>query len=199
MKAFCFFIAVFGWANFSLAAPLNLSGLYKPSGQVLALMRETVDLVDLRQVGAQAKWDQLVKNGAHCQVPRLNIVKCSTLLSASAVPASSLQVLRAQNASLSIQFGQVLGSAQIVRKSDLVIEWAVPQKVVWSLGQAGGVGDQYRWIEMQSGVQKIVLPGSLQNLWLNVDEGKFLRLYSAHRIQESASRWHEDSAEVVLR
>lgn len=195
-----FFASFALFTNPASAAPVDFHGRFHASGEVQPLVRQTIDMVDMRQIGSDQQLQNLRAAGALCQAQPSDVYRCVTNLNAAHVPSSSLQQAAARNQNLWIEFGGILAPAQQVNNSDRLKEWTVSQAGTWS----GGAFKTYRYLELP-GLAKIVVDGVSENgvsqeLWLNVLGFEHqLVVFDTVVVVESRWRFHQDMVQVVLK
>jgi hypothetical protein len=179
----------------SVRTPTALSGDYRFDGNVKAVGRLTVDVVDTRSADAETRLQSLRAEGAACTLVISNTYRCTKMHSAGDVPSTSLDDLGESNRDLFASFGAVTSSPVIVSQGDSLVEWQISQRGTSSVGDF----TSYRYLEMSGGLVKIILPGvtASQSLELIV-EGDHLGKWDSRRKSEGRWRWHEDMAIVAI-
>lgn len=175
--------------------PYGFQGSYAFLGQVEALHRKTVDVIDLRMADAQQRLQTLRQMGAQCQQVNSQTLRCQHFLTAQQVPVSSLEVVRQRNRGLVLQFGQEWASPSLISAGESLIEWKMAQHIQWPRGRA----ETYRYLLLTPNLVKLVLTaGPQETLWLHTQTPKELR--QMHQVTTSEGRWrfHEDLMEAVL-
>jgi hypothetical protein len=175
------------------AAPIALSGTFRPGGTAEAVGRLTTDVIDTRMSDASARLESLQADGADCQFVGADTYRCTKLHPASDVPAASLDAISTQNRGVFATFGEVTGAPTIASQGDSLVDWQVPQ----TGESSGGAFTFYTYREMD-GVTKLLLPARASTLELLVRDKSHLGKRDSHTVTESRWRFHQDMAVVVL-
>ena len=90
------------------------------------------------------------------------------------------------------------GSPALVSEGESLVEWEIPQSGSSPLGAFA----KYRYLELQDGLVKIIVPGapgaSAASMELLRRDADHLGKWESKVVTESRWRWHEDMAIVVL-
>ncbi len=177
-------------------APIALSGDYRFAGDVQAVGRLTVDVIDTRMPDATARLAALREVGAACTLAMSNTWRCTKMHPTTAVPAGSLAKISARGADLFASFGATTGSPVIVSEGESLVEWEVPQDGSSSVGPF----TQYRYLDLQGDLVKIILPGSgsTGSMELIVKDAMHLAKWESVTVSEGRWRFHQDMALVIL-
>ena len=141
------------------AAPIALSGKLRFAGHVQPVARLTTDVIDTRMADADARLAKLQADGATCEFVGADTWRCTLMHPAADVPLSSLDAIAAGSRDLYASFGASLGKPSIVSQGDSLTEWQIPQKG----SSSAGPFDSYRYLELDGGLVKIILPGKTEN------------------------------------
>jgi hypothetical protein len=179
--------------------PTALTGDYRLSGNVEAIGRLTVDIIDVRMADAAARLDAARAEGAACELAASNTYRCTKTHPAEEVPSTSLDAIAAQNPGLYASFGDVTASPSLVSQGDSLAEWQISQGGTSSAGPFSS----YRYLQLDGDLTKIVLPNAASadessSLELILKDAAHLGKWASHVVTESRWRWHEDMALVIL-
>jgi hypothetical protein len=180
------------------ANPTPPVGDFRPTsaGNVQAMARLTVDIIDMRQSDAQEHLASLRAAGAACQAEPADQWRCSLMHAASEVPAASLAKIGTRNQGLYATFEAPIGKPALTSQGDSLVEWAIPQSGTSSVGPF----DSYRYLQMEGDMTKLILPAPRgdDGLELILQDASHLAKWDSITVTESRWRFHEDMALVVL-
>jgi hypothetical protein len=178
------------------STPTPLDGHFRFAGQVEAIGRLTVDVIDTRMADAATRLEALQADGAECPLVTSNTYRCTKMHPASEVPAASLDALGASNREAFAKFGAVTSAPSLVSEADSLVEWQISQTGSSKLGPFSA----YRYLQLDGGLVKIVLPGATesQSLELILKDANHLGKWDSRTVSEGRWRFHEDMALVIL-
>ena len=175
-------------------SPIALAGDFRFGGEVEAIGRLTVDVIDTRMSDSATRLEALRAQGATCRLAASNTYRCTKMNRAPAVPASSLEAIATKNRELFASFGEVTSSPSLVTDAESLTEWKISQRGATPLGAF----EDYRYLDLQGDLVKIILPGQSESLELIVKGADRLAKWDRKVVNEGRWRWHEDMALVIL-
>lgn len=181
-------------SNVEASQPLSFRGEFVPSGVVEPSMRLTIDVVDTRMSDAQERLTAIRAGGGLCELVVSNTYRCRTHKKANAVPQTSLDKIAAKNATASVTFGEMHGVPSKTSEGESLVEWSIPQNG----SSPAGAFEEYRYLQLDGGLTKIVFPGASEPYELIVKDAGHLKKWDRVVVNEGRWRWHEDMALVVL-
>ncbi len=195
-QVFIFGILIFSMIQVKAESmpPYLFQGAYQFQGQVEAVRRRTVDVIDRRQSDANQRIQTLKQQGAQCRTVDSVTVACQSVLPGNQIPPHIVEMIRQKERQKILNFGPEWAPPSLVSESESFIEWKMNQKVIWPKGTV----DSYRYLFLTPHLVKIVLSSPQETLWLYSTKPGVLR--QMHFVPTTESRWrfHEDMLESLL-